>query len=235
MPSILITGAARGFGRALCDCFNDAGWRVFALVRADADARAMNGAGGEGITAFAADVCSDDAGERIREVLEAEGGALDVLVNNAGRSGAGMSIESLEREQLESMLDLHCVGAMRCARAALPFLERAPRALLVNVSSRLGSLANNAAGAYRNARFSYDYRIAKAAQNMLTLCLSAELAGGNVSVCALHPGRLRTATGSDDADTEPQASAQRFLRFVDGAGPKVNGRFIDLFGGEIPW
>ncbi len=133
------------------------------------------------------------------------------------------------------MFDLHCTGVMRCTRAALPYLRRSQRALLLNVSSRLGSLKRNAGGYFGTGRFSYDYRIAKAAQNMLTLCLSAELAGSGVSVCALHPGRLKTETGADDADTSPGEAAERLLNFVRTATPEVNGRFFDLFDGEIPW
>ena len=70
---------------------------------------------------------------------------------------------------------------------------------------------------------------------MLTLCLSSELAGSGISVCAVHPGRLKTETGGEGADTPPAEAAERFLAFVNAATPEVNGRFFDLFDGEIPW
>lgn len=233
--SVLVSGAARGFGRALLEVFLNDGWRVLALTRREADAERLNAAFPQWFTAFAADVTSEHVGERIGEVLDSEQGALELLVNNAGRSGSLMSIDALEPVALGDMLDLHCLGAARCARAALPYLRRAEHGLLVNVSSRLGSLQRNASGRFPAGRYSYDYRIAKAAQNMLTLCLSSELAGSGVSVCALHPGRLKTETGGEGADTPPAEAAARFLAFVNEATPEVNGRFFDLFGGEIPW
>ena len=235
MRSLLVTGAARGFGRALSEVFLRDGWRVFALVRRDPDVELLTAMHAERLIAFKADVCRGDAGRRIRRVLDAEGGALDLLVNNAGRSGTGMSIDALSAQELKSLLDLHCLGAMRCAQAALPYLRRAPGALLVNVSSRLGSLQRNASGHFPSGRFSYDYRIAKAAQNMLTLCLGSELEGSGVSVCAVHPGRLKTGTGGDGAHLSPGEAAERFLSFVKAANAEVNGRFFDLFDGEIPW
>ena len=226
--SVLVTGAARGFGRALLEVFLNDGWRVLALTRRETDAERLNAAFPERFTAFAADVTSERVGERIRQVLDREREALELLVNNAGRSGSLMSIDALEAAALGDMLDLHCLGAARCARAALPYLRRTEH------GSRLGSLQRNASGRFAAGRYSYDYRIAKAAQNMLTLCLSSELAGSGVSVCAVHPGRLKTETGGKGADTPPAKAAERFLAFVNAATPEVTGRFFDLFDGEIP-
>ena len=128
--SVLVTGAARGFGRALLDVFLNDGWRVLALTRRETDAERLNAALPERFTAFAADVTSEQVGERIRQVLDREREALKLLVNNAGRSGSLMSIDALDAVALGDMLDLHALARgrrrpVRAGGAALPAASRA--------------------------------------------------------------------------------------------------------------
>ena len=65
-----------------------------------------------------------------------------------------------------------------------------------NISSRLGSLHKMANKEFPQGEFSYSYRIAKAAQNMLTLCLQQEFADKGIRVTAIHPGKLKTDIGA---------------------------------------
>ena len=233
--SVLITGARRGFGLALVRAYLNRGARVFALVRDPAHADAIARLDPARCVPLVGDVRDDAVLDEIDRVLDRHGGELDMLVNNAGVAGRGMRLELLSAEDLRGQFDLHCAGAMRCARAALPFLESTGGGIVVNLSSRLGSLSKNAAGEFADGDFSFDYRIAKAAQNMLTLCLSQELSARGVTVCALHPGRLKTDSGSADAELSAGLAAERFIDFFERASEDINGRFIDLFGGELPW
>lgn len=233
--SIMITGAHRGFGRALTRAYLDAGARVYPLVRDRSHADELRSQGAEFCIPLVGDVRDDAVMETIRLTLDAHGGRLDMLVNNAGASGRGMDLETLGADALLGQFDLHCAGAMRCTRAALPYLEKSGRGIVVNLSSRLGSLGKNAAGDFSPGAYSYDYRIAKAAQNMLSLCLNQELSPRGVGVCALHPGRLRTDSGSPDADIDAAAAADRFVELFSTMDSGAGGRFFDLFGGELPW
>ena len=61
---------------------------------------------------------------------------------------------------------------------------------------------------------SYSYRIGKAAQNMLTLCLADDLEDMNVKVVAVHPGRLLTRMGWTDAHITPSDSAKKIVRNI---------------------
>ena len=72
--------------------------------------------------------------------------------------------------------------------------------MVVNVSSRLASLARVAAGEFDALRISYAMRISKAALNMATVCLARELSADAIAVHCIHPGRIRTRMASADAD-----------------------------------
>ena len=134
---------------------------------------------------------------------------------------------------MEELFRVHCVGAFRCTRAALPFLRRAPRPIVVNVTSRFGSIARSAAGEFRGI---YSYSIAKCAQNMLTVCLDQELRKEGIRVFAVHPGRLRTAAAAVDADTEPQVAAARLADWLDAIDRDAESFLYDLMGGGVlPW
>ena len=109
----------------------------------------------------------------------------------------------LDPAEVLRLVDLHCSGALRCTRAALPALRLAERAMVVNVSSRLASLTRVSAGDFDALRISYAMRISKAALNMATVCLARELAADGIAVHCVHPGRIRTRMASADADIEP--------------------------------
>ena len=233
--SVLITGAHRGLGRALARAYLDAGAQIFPLVREPSHADNLWKAESERCIPLVGDVRDDAVIETIRRTLDTHGTRLDMLVNNAGAPGRGMSLEALGADELYKQFDLHCAGVLRCTRAALPFLEKAGRSIVVNLSSRLGSLGKNAAGDFPPGAYSYDYRIAKAAQNMLSLCLNQELSPRGIAVCALHPGRLKTDSGSPDADIDADTAAERFVKLFSMIDDEAGGRFFDLFGEELPW
>jgi NAD(P)-dependent dehydrogenase (short-subunit alcohol dehydrogenase family) len=231
----LITGASRGFGRALTETLLPGGWSVLGLVRSAAAARSLTHAEPSRCFPVIADVCSDAVAGHIADAIRHVGGGLNLLVNNAGTGGVANAIDSVEASELSRLFDVHCLGVLRCTKTALPFLLASRNGLVVNVSSRLGSLRRNASGEFAGRGFSYSYRVAKAAQNMLTLCLAQELGARGVSVCAVHPGRLLSDSASADADTLPLQAAERFAKWLESAGPWVNGRYFDLDAGEQPW
>jgi len=233
--SVLITGAGRGFGRELVRAFAGRGWRVLALVRSRAAAAAVAAEHPGVCVPIVADVTGAALHPAVSGALVSAGGVLDVLVNNAGSGGAGRTLQTLDPDEVRRLLEVHCLGALRCAQAALPFLGRSRRGLIVNVTSRLGSLGRTAAGEYTALQASYGYRIAKAAQNMLTLCMSQDLPGHGVAVCGVHPGRLLTTNAAPDADTSPGEAAGRLAQWVERAGPEVNGRYFDNDVGEMEW
>ena len=177
-----------------------------------------------------ADVGTGEVEAAVADALRAAGAPLDLLVNNAGHVRKLRGLAATEAGDLEELFRVHCVGALRCTRAALPWLRRAARPLVVNVSSRFGSIARTAAGEFRGI---YSYNVAKAAQNMLTACLDHELRGEGVRVFSVHPGRLRTSVGAVDADTDPADAARKLADWVDHVDRDAPCGCYDLMGGGL--
>jgi len=232
VPSVLVTGAGRGFGRAVLEEYLDRGWTAFPLVRDARVATALE-AQSAGCRPVVADVGTDGVEAAIVATLGAAGGPLDLLVNNAGSIRKLRGLAATEPTDLEELFRVHCVGALRCTRAALPWLRRAQRPLVVNVSSRFGSIGRTVGGEFRGI---YSYNIAKAAQNMLTACLDQELRGAGIRVFAVHPGRLRTSVGAADADTEPADAARALADWVERVDREAPCACFDLLrGGLVEW
>ena len=187
MLSVLITGASRGFGRELAGVYVRRGWTIFPLVRDPVVAKAW--AGSDRCHPICADVGSPAVESAISAALANQNGGLNLLVNNAGDVRKLRWLPETAAEDVQELFRVHCVGALRCTRAALPFLRRAPMPMVVNVTSRFGSIARCANGEFRGL---YSYSIAKCAQNMLTVCLDRELRKEGIRVWAVHPGRLMT-------------------------------------------
>ncbi len=233
MPSVLITGAGRGFGRALLDEFFGRGWVVFPLVRKPEVAAALASGLGADCHPVVGDVACADVEERIKSALELHGGELDLLINNAGNIKKLRWLPNTCPEDLESLFRVHCVGSLRCARAALPFLRKSEKPVIVNVTSRWGSIGRTVAGQFRGI---YSYQIAKCAQNMLTACLDYELKAEGIRVATVHPGKLKTESAAADADTSPEEAAARFVDWVQSFDRGQPCRFHDLMdGGTLEW
>ncbi len=164
-----------------------------------------------------------------------EGHTLDLLVNNAGVDGGSNLPGEVEAETVMEMMAVHAAGAARVTRAALPALERAGTAVVVNVSSRLGSLTHAGEKRYRNLEQSIAYRMAKAALNMYTLASAEVLSGTGVAMCAVHPGRLRTEMAAPDADLDVADAVGRLLAWLR-SGEALAGRFYSLdTRSDLPW
>lgn len=227
MPAVLVTGAGREFGRALAQEYLERGWTLHPLVRDRGVAEELAAAGCRPIVA---DVAADGVEEAIAAALGERDEALDLLVNNAGSIRKLRGLAATTPADLEALFRVHCVGALRCVRAALPWLRRSGRATVVDVTSRFGSIGRTAAGEFRGI---YSYQIAKAAQNMLSVCLDHELRAEGIRVFAVHPGRLRTAVGAADADIEPAIAARRFADWVDRVDRDAPCGCHDLMGGGL--
>ncbi len=233
MPSVLITGAGRGFGRALLQEFSRRRWIVFPLVRNAEVAATLASDQGADCHPIVGDVSCADVEEQIKSVLELNGEVLDVLINNAGNIKKLRWLPNTHPEDLEGLFRVHCVGALRCARAALPFLRKSEAPLIVNLTSRWGSIGRTVAGQFRGI---YSYQIAKCAQNMLTACLDHELKAEGIRVAAIHPGKLKTESAASDADTAPEAAAARLADWVQSFDRKQPCKLHDLMdGGTLDW
>ncbi len=233
MPSVLITGASRGLGREILDVYAKNGWNVFPLVRDIKVARELESIYEPRCHAIVGDVTDDNIELEISNVLGKHTGTLDLLINNAGNIRKNRGIEKANPNDLLDTFNVHCAGAVRCSRAAFPFLKKSPKAVVVNISSRFSSI-NRILEAERD--YIYAYCIAKCSQNMLTACLHQELKKFNIRVLAVHPGRLKTSVAPADADTEPREAAERLYEWLATVDDSTECRLYDLMEGKaIEW
>jgi NAD(P)-dependent dehydrogenase (short-subunit alcohol dehydrogenase family) len=162
---------------------------------------------------------------------------LELLVNNAGlwsapgepeRASAGPLAELRPQPVLE-VLRVNAVGPILVTQALAPLLAAAGSSVVVNLTSGLGSLAGATAGG------NVGYGMSKAALNMLTRHLAAELASQGTVVVALTPGWVATDMGGPSAPLAPPESVRGMLNVVDALTPAQSGSFLDHTGAIVPW
>jgi NAD(P)-dependent dehydrogenase (short-subunit alcohol dehydrogenase family) len=152
MPSVLISGASRGIGRATALRLARAGWTVHATVRQAADGEALVAeAAGLDIHPLRLDVTDDAQIAALDEALPAR---LDAIVNNAGIVVSG-PLESLAAEELREQFDVNVVGAVALTNLVLPRL-RGARGRIVFVSSLSGRVSTPMTGAYNASKFAIE-------------------------------------------------------------------------------
>ena len=142
---ILITGSSTGFGRLMSETLARKGHKVFASMRNiagrnasnTAELRSLAEAEGLSLHVIELDVTGDASVENaVNNVIE-QAGRIDVLVNNAGINGAGLS-EAFTVEQVQQMFDANFFGVVRMNRAVLPHMRRQGSGLLLYISSDYG-------------------------------------------------------------------------------------------------
>lgn len=230
---VIITGANRGLGLEFTRQFLAAGDRVFALARrpqASADLEALAIAHPESLATARVDVTDDALIAAAREAMPPGWGGVDVLINNAGTYGSkDPTIETLEIDELQHLIDVNTAGAIRMARRFLPDLNRGTSPRVVNITSLMGSLKDNSSGR------AWSYRISKAALNMATRNMAHELASRGITAVAMHPGWVKTDMGGPNAPLSIPDAVTSMVATIRGLGEDDGGRFIDREGHDLPW
>jgi NAD(P)-dependent dehydrogenase (short-subunit alcohol dehydrogenase family) len=229
----VVTGAGRGIGRALVDVLREKNYQVVAVVRSLSDVSELFSADPHNIFPVRCDITEPSTEATLSEFISRQVDKVDLLINNAGFGASGYGISGLDLQELERVLAVHCYGPIRCVRACLPFLRKAQDAVVVNVSSRFGSLEWVANGTVPAEGATYPYRIGKAAMNMFTSCLSVELQADKIRVLAVDPGKVKTRFGPKDADTEPEAAARAIVELAETNSE--TGVFVRASGERLPW
>lgn len=212
---ILITGSGRGLGHELARIFHANDYDIFTVVRKNIHADMLRKAFEYNCYPIIADLSDDKAIKTIEATLEENTNRVDIVINNAGLPGKEHQIHKVTTDEVYNLFNIHCLAVIRVVKATLKYLMKAKNPRIINISSRLGSLSKMASGEFMNRRFSYSYRIAKAAQNMLSICLHQELKDSGVRVFAIHPGKMKTKSGSIEADTDAREGARNIYNWIE--------------------
>jgi NAD(P)-dependent dehydrogenase (short-subunit alcohol dehydrogenase family) len=186
--SILITGASSGFGYDGALHYARMGAKVIAsmrnLPRKEADALKTDAAKEKlDVHIIQIDVTSDtQVTKGVAAAQKIAGGALDILINNAGVGYAG-PIELQDMAATKLIFDTNVFGPHRMARAVLPAMRKAKRGLIFNISSQLGRVIVPSAGHYSPTKFALE---------AMSEAMAYELVPHNIEVCVIEPGGYPT-------------------------------------------
>jgi NAD(P)-dependent dehydrogenase (short-subunit alcohol dehydrogenase family) len=226
MTTILITGAARGIGHALCEEALRRGWSVIGSVRDAAAAKALEAELGTRFQALVFDVTDADAIARAAASLDRP---IDILINNAGIIGPErQSALDMDFDGFAQTLAVNVLAPLRIAQAFLPHLKRGERPRLMTVSSGMGSMS------YASSDH-LAYRASKAAVNKVTQALATDLKRSGIAVVSIHPGWVRTDMGGRGADIEAGESAKGILDIAERLDLAGTGKFLRYDGAEMAW
>ncbi len=214
MPSVLITGATDGLGKAAAWMLAERGYRVFAAGRSLEKLAALDTLARDRklpLETVELDVCDDVSVQAAVAKVLAAAGAIDVLINNAGIGYMG-AIEDLEIADWRRQFETNVFGVLRVTQAALPSMRRRQRGRILMMSSVAGLVTVPAQGAYSSS---------KHALEGLTNALRLEMFPFGIDVILIEPGYI--ATGMQQAAADLTKRHQE--KFETGPYAKLYGEF----------
>jgi len=237
----IVTGAARGIGKAITETFLQSDVRH--VVAVDILEKELDELAGdhERVTAARLDVTDETGWREIAQATAGSQGGVDILVNNAGMLLLGL-LEDTEPDAFRRLLDVNVVGPFLGMRSVFPYMKQAGRGVIVNISSVSGMSPNNFTGAYGASKF---------AVRGLTRTGAMEFGPQGIRVNSVHPGGVDTPMSNplglprDEVDVRyhnlvpmqrvcrPDEVARAVLYLASEAGSFCNGTELAVDGGMI--
>ncbi len=222
MPVAVVTGANRGLGFEMVRQLLQRNFTVHATYRTSPGLLSAH----ERLHLHQLDVRD---GQGIAEMMDAIGGPIDLLINNAGiADGRWPSVEAIDFDTAAEVMDVNALAPIRVTQAALPRLEE-KGGTVVMITSLMGSIADCMSGK------SYAYRASKTALNMFTIAMKNELRERGVSVLLIHPGWVETDMGGPNAPIQAEESVSGIMARIEEQTLELTGRFVDYAGQALPW
>jgi NAD(P)-dependent dehydrogenase (short-subunit alcohol dehydrogenase family) len=230
MTTTLITGANKGLGHEAARRLLAAGHDVWVAAR---DAGRGKAAADELGARFVQLDVTDDASVAAAAEHVAANGGLDVLINNAGITGARTTVPETTAANVAEVFATNVFGIVRVTRAFLPLLERSPNPVVVNVSSGMGSFGvTTDPERLESGIVGLGYPASKAAVTMLTTQYAK--AFPQMRINAVDPGYTGTDLNDNRGTQSVQEGTDAIVRMaqLDASGP--TGTFADRHG-AVPW
>ncbi|MFC4274411.1 oxidoreductase [Achromobacter aloeverae] len=180
--TILVTGVSSGLGRAFAEQALAAGHRVIGTVRAEPARAAFEALAPGAAYGRILDVTDSDAIARVVAGIEADVGALDVLVNNAGYGHEGIMEES-PLSEMRRQFDVNVFGAVAMMKAVLPYMRQRRRGHILNITSMGGFITMPGIAYYCGSKFALEG---------ISETLGKEVRPLGIAVTAVAPGSFRT-------------------------------------------
>ncbi len=221
--TVLITGANRGVGLALARHYHAAGWAVIGVCRSGgeeaAELRDVAETLIEGI-----DVTRAEDVDRLKGELA--GRRLDLLINNAGML-RDESLGEIDFDSIRSQMEINAYAPLRVSEALLDNLGEGAR--IANITSRMGSIADNDSGGR------YGYRASKAALNAFGKSLAMDLKPRGIAVAQIHPGYVKTRMVNFGGMISAEEAAAGIAQRIEELTLENSGGFWHSNGEALPW
>lgn len=226
----LITGANRGIGLEFVRQLSERGEQIVATARRPRNAdklQSLADRADRDIEVLELDVTDDKSVRHLKSHFK--GSELDIAINNAGQLLSGGEPGDINYRNIQKSVEVNTEGPLKVIDAVLPALQEADNPKIVNITSKMGSIADNRSGG------SYAYRISKAGLNMATRSLAQDLKSHDVVAFVLHPGWVKTDMGGQNALITPEQSVENMIAIIDDATKQQTGTFLEWNGNEVPW
>jgi 3-oxoacyl-[acyl-carrier protein] reductase len=218
--TVIVTGAAHGFGRGIAHAFAELGASVWAcdVVQQELEETAASAPGLVQIRTV--DITDERAVAGFIQELTGHDGRLDILVNNAGGvlGQVGQPVETVSASDWRDIFAVNVDGAFYFSKHAAPFMKESRRGRIINIASGAG-LGVSLTGIQA-------YASAKAALIGLTRQLAHELGAWNITVNSVAPGFIRSNPTTERQWNAYTAEKQKHL--VEGIALKRLGRTEDI-------
>jgi 3-oxoacyl-[acyl-carrier protein] reductase len=237
-----ITGSGRGMGQSHAELLAQQGADIVVHDINEEWAEETAGlvrAKGRRALVACADIAKPKAMQDVVRRAEAEFGAIDILINNAGVAAERFGIEEITEEWYERMFGIHVKGTLFTTQAVVPGMKRRRSGKIVNISSIWGMTGH---------KFGATYCAAKAALLGFTKSWAKELAPWNICVNAVAPGAVKTKMQAevDSGDemkryleqiplrrfAEPAEMSYAVLFLASGESNFITGQVLSPNGGD---
>ena len=221
--TIVISGANRGIGLALCRAWLAKGAHVIALCR-----RASTPLRDSGATILdGVDVTDQDALGALHQRLDVA--QIDVLINNAGILSADgwTTLDPSAIDAIRRQFEVNALAPLALTRSLARKLGDGSRVAII--TSQMGSISDNTSGGY------YGYRASKAAVNIIGRSMAIDLESQGVAVALIHPGYVRTDMTGGHGHIDTNESASGIVRIIEQLDLTNSGSFWHANGSLLSW
>jgi NAD(P)-dependent dehydrogenase (short-subunit alcohol dehydrogenase family) len=186
----IVTGAARGLGRAAAERLHERGASVAVNVRDRGRAESLASSIGENVLAVPGDIAAAGVPEEIVRLTIERFGRIDILVNNAALARS-TRFPDLSAEEWRQAIEVNLTAPFLLTKAALPAMKAQNYGRIINVSSSAGRMVSTLGGAH--------YTASKAGLLGLTRASAKELGKFGITVNAVCPGMIDTELTRENA------------------------------------
>ena len=170
------------------------------------------------------DVTTDAGIDKLKSGLA--GKRISLLINNAGLL-QDEQLGSIDFDSIRTQMEINAYAPLRVAEALVPLMGQGSK--IANITSRMGSIADNDSGGR------YGYRASKAALNAFGKSLAVDLKPRGIAVAQLHPGYVKTRMVNFGGLISPEESARGLAERIANLTLENTGSFWHSNGEELPW